>query len=137
MTQEKQPTKLLAVRRRDRTAIDNARVLRDRGRDRAREERADVLVRGLRLRGARDLARPDRPHGLVRDDDLGPVLRLEGRDDGLQLRLDDGLGALGLALLERLADAEDDAQAGVDRGARLVRDERGGLVEERAALGVA
>lgn len=94
-------------------------------------------MRGLRLRGARDLAGPDRPHGLVRDDDLGPVLRLERGDDGLELRLDDGLGALRLALLERLADAEDDAQAGVDRGARLVGDERGGLVEERAALGVA
>ena len=94
-------------------------------------------MRLLRLRRARDLAGADRPDGLVRDHDLRPVVLGERVDDGLELRLDDLLGARGLALGERLADAEDDAQAGVDRGARLLGDDAGRLVEERAALGVA
>ena len=57
--------------------------------------------------------------------------------DRLQLLLDDLRGAVRLALLERLADAEDDGEAVVERDAGLLRDELRGLVEERAALRVA
>ena len=65
-----------------------------------------------------------------------PVGLLEDLNDRLELLLDDGLGLARLALLERLADAEDNREARGDRGARLVRDELRGFVEERAALRV-
>ena len=68
--------------------------------------------------------------------DVPPVGLLEDLDDGRQLGLDDSLGPARLALLERLADAEDDGEPGADRGARLVRDELRRLAEERAALRV-
>ena len=63
-------TELLAVARVDRATVDDARVLRNGGGHGGREEGADVRVRLLRLRRRRDLARPDRPNGLVRDHDL-------------------------------------------------------------------
>ena len=66
-----------------------------------------------------------------------PVLRLGDVDDGLELLLDDLLGFAALALLERLADAEDHAEPGIERHARLGRDQGGGLAEDAAALRVA
>ena len=66
-------TELLAVARVDRATVDDARVLRNGGGDSSGEEGADVRVRLLRLRRRRDLARPDRPDGLVRDHDLAVV----------------------------------------------------------------
>lgn len=68
---------------------------------------------------------------------LRPVLLLKELDDGLELLLDDLGGPIRLALLEGLADAEDNGEAVVERDARLLGDELRGLVEERAALRVA
>ena len=69
--------------------------------------------------------------------DVPPVSLTENLDDRLELVLDDLLRLASLALLEGLADAEDDGEPGRDRGARLSRDLLGRLVEKRAALGVA
>jgi hypothetical protein len=111
-------------------------------------------VRLLGLRGRRDLASADRPHGLVRDHDAAvgvhmrqlraikgsrdvpPILRLCDGDNGAQLLLDDVLRASRLALCERLANAEDDGQTRIERGACFCCDELGSLMEEAAAFGV-
>lgn len=66
-----------------------------------------------------------------------PVGLLERGDDGGELPVDDLRRPVRLALGERLADAEDHGEPRVERGARLLRDELGGLAEDRAALGVA
>ena len=66
-----------------------------------------------------------------------PVIGAHEGDDGRELRLADLLGLVRLALGERLADAEDHGEAVVERDTRLLRDELGRLVEDRAALGVA
>ena len=63
-------TELLAVRGVHAAAVDDARAPRDDGGDRLGEERARARMRVLRLRRGRDLARADRPHGLVRNHDL-------------------------------------------------------------------
>ena len=63
-------TELLAVRGVHAPAVDDAGALRDGGGDRLGEERARVRMRVLRLLRGRDLARADRPHGLVHDHDL-------------------------------------------------------------------
>ena len=63
---------------------------------------------------------------------------LAGRErDRLDLDLEHELGVAGLALLERLADAGDHAEPGLERGARAARDHLVGLAEELAPLRVA
>ena len=57
--------------------------------------------------------------------------------DALELLLDDIEGLASLALLERLADARDDAQALLECGSRLLADLGAGFVEKSAALAVA
>jgi len=89
----------------------------------------------LRLLGGSDLAGANGPDGLVGDDDLAPVLDLLG--DGGKLGNDDLHGLAGLALLEGLAAAQDDADAAVNGGLGLVGDEGVGLLEDDAALAVA
>ena len=66
-----------------------------------------------------------------------PFFCLQHRDGSIELLLHDRDRLVRLALLKRLTDTEDDADAGVECCARLLRDELGGFVEERAALGVA
>lgn len=66
-----------------------------------------------------------------------PFLRLDDLDDLLELRLHDRDGLVSLALLERLADAQDHREAGIEGDTGLLCDEGGGLGEERAALGMA
>lgn len=99
------------------------------------EPLADALVNLLRLLGGGDLAGADGPDGLVGDDDLAPVLDLLG--DGGELGNDNLHGLVGLALLEGLTAAEDDADAAVNGGLGLVGDEGVGLLEDDAALAVA
>ena len=99
------------------------------------EPLADALVNLLRLLGGGDLAGADGPDGLVGDDDLAPVLNLLG--DGGKLGDDNLHGLVGLALLEGLTAAEDDADAAVNGGLGLVGDEGVGLLEDDAALAVA
>ena len=64
-------------------------------------------------------------------------MRAGGEGDRLDLDLEHELGVAGLALLERLADAGDHAEAGVERGPRAPRDHLVGLAEELAPLRVA
>ena len=63
-------TKLLAVASVDRATVDDAGGFRDRGGHGLREERTDIDVRLLGLRGGGDLAGSDSPDGLVGNDDL-------------------------------------------------------------------
>lgn len=62
------------------------------------------------LRGS-DLSSSDSPNGLVSNHDVLPVLLVDDLGEGLSLTGDDLLGLVGLALLERLTNAEDDLDA--------------------------
>lgn len=86
------------------------------------------------LRGG-DLAGANSPDGLIGNDNLGPFggLGLEG----LELLADDLNGFAGLALLERLAAAPNDADAVFGGVLGLGGDELVGLLENGAALRVA
>jgi hypothetical protein len=66
-----------------------------------------------------------------------PVGLLEEIDDSLQLLGADFGGLVALALLEGLADAEDNGQGRADCGLGLLRDDLRRLVEQRPPLGVA
>ena len=79
--------------------------------DRLAEVRPQRRVHLLRLRGRGDLAGADRPDGLIRDDDVRPVRGGEQLDGRVRLRAADLERLARLALLERLADAEDDLEA--------------------------
>lgn len=89
----------------------------------------------LGLLGGGDLAGANGPDGLVGDDNLGPVgdLGLEG----LELLADDLDGLAGLALLEGLAAAPDDADTVLDGVGGLGGDNLVALAEDGAALRVA
>ena len=95
------------------------------------DEFADFL-RNLR-RG--DLASTNGPDGLVGDDDAAPVL--DRGLEALELGLEDVVGGVSLALLQRLADAHDGVQADILGLGDLAGDHGVGLAVERAALGVA
>lgn len=91
----------------------------------------------LRLLGGGDLAGANRPDGLVGNDDVGPLLRRDGLCDSTKLLSNDGDGVALLALLERLAAAEDDADILVKGVLSLGGDKGVVLLEDDAALGVA
>lgn len=82
-----------------------------------------------------DLAGTNGPDWLVGNDDLAPVLDL--LRDGGQLGSDDVDGLAGLALLEGLANAEDDTETTVEGSLGLGSDEAVGLLEDDTALAVA
>lgn len=58
---------------------------------------------------------------LVGDDNVLPVLLADDLGESVNLAVDDLLGPVRVALLERLADAEDDLNAGLERLRGLVR----------------
>jgi hypothetical protein len=126
---------VLAVLLADGAAVDDTGGLGDLLAELLVEPLADALVNLLRLLGGGDLAGADGPDGLVGDDDLAPVLDLLA--DGGELVDDDLHGLVGLALLEGLADAEDDVDAAVESGLGLVGDESVALLQDDAALAVA
>lgn len=126
---------LPAVLLTDRSAIDDARLLGRLAADLLGQPHADGGVHLLRLLRAGDLAGANGPDGLVGNDDLAPVRYLLG--DGAELGRDDVDGLLGLALLERLAAAEDDADAAVQGRLGLAADEAVRLLQDDAALAVA
>src|SRR5262245_13741187 len=107
---------------------------------RARGAGADLAADGvmdlLRLCGCRGPAGADRPHRLVGDDAGGDLLGADVGEGGVDLTGDDGAGRLGLALLERLADAHDRDEAGGQHGAGPPVDGLVGIAEELPALGV-
>lgn len=121
----------------DGAAVDDACGVGDALRDTLGEPRTRVLVDGLGLVLGRDLACADGPDGLVRNDDLGPVALADDRGDGLELALDNVVGHVLLALLERLADTGNDLETARKRGLDLLGDDLVRVAEERAALRVA
>lgn len=84
-----------------------------------------------------DLAGSDGPDGFVGNDNVLPVLLLDGGGNGLELALDDIVGDVLLALLEGLTDTSDDLEARVEGRLDLVSYELVRVAEERAALRVA
>jgi hypothetical protein len=118
----------------DTAAVQDPGLLGDLVAD-ALEPVTDGLVHLLSLLSGGDLASANGPDRLVGNDDLTPV-----RDLGLeslQLLADDLNGLASLTLLEGLAAAPDDTNAGLSGDLGLGSDEVVGLVEDGAALGVA
>lgn len=126
---------LAAVLLVDAAAVEDAGLVGDLLGDVVLEPGADGEVDLLGLVGGGDLSGADGPDGFVGDDDVGPVgeLGLEGGE----LLADDVDGGAGLALLEALAAAPDDADAVVGGVLCLGGDGLVGLGEEGAALRVA
>lgn len=126
---------LFAVLLADGAAVEDAGLVGGLLADVVLEPLADAGVDLLGLLLGGDLTGADGPDGLVGDDDLGPVadLLLEGG----KLGGDDLEGLAGLALLERLAAAPDDADAVVGGVLGLGGDDLVGLAEDGAALAVA
>lgn len=126
---------LLAVLLADGAAVEDAGLVGGLLADVVLEPLADAGVDLLGLLLGGDLAGANGPDGLVGDDDLGPVadLLLEGGELGG----DDLEGLVGLALLERLTAAPDDADAVVGGVLGLGGDGLVGLAEDGAALAVA
>lgn len=119
----------------DAAAVEDSGLLGNLVADVGLEPLSDGLVDLLGLLGGGDLAGADGPDGLVGDDNLGPVrdLGLEGGE----LLADDLDGLAGLALLQGLAAAPDDAQAVLGCVLGLAGDHLVALAEDGAALGVA
>ena len=76
------------------------------------------------------MAGPDRPHRLVGEHE--PRMRLEHRE----LATEDGLGLAAASLLDRLADAGDDAQAGCEGTAHPQPDRLVALTEVLPPFGM-
>ena len=91
----------------------------------------------LRLLGRGRDAGADGPDGLVGDGDVGELGGADLGEAGVELAADLALGLAALALLERLAAAEDRPQAGVERRPDLPRQVGVVLVVVLPALGVA
>ena len=85
------------------------------------QPRADVRVRlaGLRRRGVAPGA--DRPHRLVGDDQSRDLLGRSAVEPVLDLPIEHGERLVALALLERLADADDRRQPGADAPPSVLR----------------
>ena len=94
-----------------------------------------VDLLGLGRRGG--LAGADGPDGLVGDDDLLHVLSGEVLEDGLGLGGADGEVLAGLALVEVLADAEDDTETRLEGELHFLDELLVGLAVVLTALGVA
>ena len=96
----------------------------------------DVRVRLLRLRRGRVPPGADRPDRLVGDDESGGARR-QAIEAVLDLPIEHRERFVPLALLERLADADDRRQAAGDRRGHLAVDDRIGFAEQPPPLGVA
>lgn len=117
--------------------IDDARLLGHLGRDLVCQPVPDLRVHLLRLLRRGHFARANGPDGLVGNDDAGPVGRGNGSLDGLELPRHNGNRLAGLALLETLATAKDDADAALERRLGLGRYQSVALLKYRASLRVA
>lgn len=126
---------LVAVLLADGSTVDDARLLSSLLADLLGHPLTQSGVHLLGLLGGGDLAGANGPDGLVCDDNLAPVLDLVG--DGLELGSDDLDGLAGLALLEGLAAAENDAEATVNGRLGLGGDKAVALLEDDTALAVA
>lgn len=128
---------LLAVLLANTATVQDARLIRSLVVDALLEPLADGSVDLLCLLSRGDLASADGPDGLVGNDDLGPVAGANFGLEGVQLLGDDSDSRAGLALLERLTTAPDDADAVVDRVFGLGGDSLVRLAQDRPSLAVA
>ena len=85
--------------------------------------------------GRGSLASADGPHGLVSNDDVGPLI--DGGLDGIELSLKHVVGLVCLSLLEGLTNTKDSLEAGCLSAGHLLGNDIVGLTEELSALGVA
>ena len=90
----------------------------------------------LRLLGRRGLAGADGPHRLVRDDELGGILRRQALETNLKLAADDFVDEVSLTLVERLANAHHAGETRLDRSRRALVDGLVRLAEILTALAV-
>mmetsp|Transcript_24892 Transcript_24892/g.73599 ORF Transcript_24892/g.73599 Transcript_24892/m.73599 type:complete len:351 (+) Transcript_24892:107-1159(+) len=111
-----------------RASVLDARVCGHIGRHRYRQEATDAGVHGLRVLLGRALPCADRPHGLVRDHNLAPLLHGQHVGDRLELRLAHVECGPGLPLLQRLADARHHVEALRDSILDLLGDQLVGLI---------
>src|SRR5438876_5752905 len=98
---------------------------------------ADDGVDLLGLGGSGGAAGADGPHRLVGDEDAAGLVEGEGTQRALELPLHDLQGPVGLALGQRLADADDGRQALIDSRPHLSRHHLLALAEDMAPLRVA
>ena len=91
----------------------------------------------LRLVGRSGAAGADGPHGLISDDELRAVGGRDVLEANVHLADNDFLELAGVALLERLADADDSREASRNRGPGAQVDRLVRLAEVLAALAVA
>src|SRR5262249_20393236 len=92
-------------------AVEDADALGGRRRGARADLAADGVVDLLRLRGRGRATGADRPHRLVGDHAGGDLVGAEVGEGGVDLAGDHRARRLGLALLERLADAHDRDEA--------------------------
>ena len=128
---------LLRVGRLAGAAVEDRGVVRDGLVEEAGEDFADVGVDLLGLGRRGGLAGADGPDGLIGDDDLLHVLGGEVLEDGLGLGGANGEVLAGLALVEVLADAEDDAETRLEGEFHFLDELLVGLAVVLATLGVA
>src|ERR1044072_3076737 len=107
----------------DRAAVEEAQRGGEGGRAEGGEALAQEGVRLLRLPGRGDLTGADGPDRLVGDDPRVAVGGRGGQRSG-ELALDHGERLTGAALVARLAEAEDRAQAVAHGGGELLRHPR-------------
>ena len=94
-------------------------------------------MRLLRLRGRCIAAGPDRPHGLVGDDELDQPLGGDAVETVADLAIEHRECLAAFALIQRLADADDWRQPRGEGRTDLAIHRCVGFTKQRAALGVA
>lgn len=128
-------SEVLAVLRAHAATIKDPRLLRRLSTNITSQPLPNRLMHLLRLLNRGDLTRANRPDRLIRHHNLTPILNFIR--DRLQLARNMLHGDALLALLERLAAAQDDTQSAIERSLGLRGDEAVIFVEEDAALAVA
>lgn len=126
---------LVAVLLADTATVDDACRLGSLLADLLGQPLADSSVNLLCLLRRGHLARTNGPDGLVRNHNLAPVLDLLGH--GTELVRDDLDRLAGLTLLERLAAAQNHAEATIECGLGLARHESVGFLQNHTTLAVA
>src|SRR5207253_892322 len=116
--------------------VEKMTAIRGVGAEPLPEPLANVCMRLAGLRRRRRPARPDRPYRLVGDNQLGQLRGTDAVEALLDLSIQDRQRLAPLALLERLADADDWREPSRNRRARLPVDDRVALAEQPPALGV-
>jgi hypothetical protein len=96
-----------------------------------------MAVRFGRLRGRGIAAGADRPHRLIRDDELDELFGCDAVESVANLPIEHGERLVALALIERFADADDRREAAGKRSTDLPIHGGVRFPEQRAPLGVA